>query len=197
MSRTRSVGVGDVAEHAAGADRGELLVVTDQPDTAAASDDELDGGVEGEGVGHAGLVDHHQGRRPDASDPVGQVVLVGGPGEFGEGVGVGVDLVAELRGGGRGRREPDHGAAGFGPGGGEGLHRGGFAGAGGRDRQLQPRPRGGHLADQRDLPGVQGDPVGGRLQQRQHRPPLEILHGRRSARRCRRAAAQRPGCGSR
>ena len=37
----RSVGVGDVAEHAAGADRGELLVVTDQPDTAAASDDEV------------------------------------------------------------------------------------------------------------------------------------------------------------
>ena len=37
----RSVGVGDVAERAAGADRGELLVVTDQPDTAAASDDEV------------------------------------------------------------------------------------------------------------------------------------------------------------
>ena len=36
-----SVGVGDVAEHAAGADRGELLVVTDQPNTAAASDDEV------------------------------------------------------------------------------------------------------------------------------------------------------------
>ena len=41
------VGVGDVAERAAGADRGELLVVTDQPDTAAASDDEMDGGVKG------------------------------------------------------------------------------------------------------------------------------------------------------
>jgi hypothetical protein len=78
---------------------------------------------------------------------------------------VGVDLVAQLRRGGRGRREPDHCAAGFGPGGGEGLHRGGFAGAG-RDRQLQPCPRGGHLADQRHLPGVQGDPVGARLQQR-------------------------------
>ena len=37
----RSVGVGDVAEHAAGADRGQLLVVTDQPNTAAASDDEV------------------------------------------------------------------------------------------------------------------------------------------------------------
>ena len=41
VSRTRAVGVGDVAEHAAGADRGELLVVTDQPDAAAASDDEV------------------------------------------------------------------------------------------------------------------------------------------------------------
>ena len=97
----RSVGVGDVAEHAAGADRGELLVVTDQPNTAAASDDEVDGGVKGKGVGHPGLVDHHQGRRPNPPGPVGQVVLVGGPGEFGEGVGVGVDLVAELGGGGR------------------------------------------------------------------------------------------------
>ena len=72
----RSVGVGDVAEHAAGADRGELLVVTDQPNTAAASDDEVDGGVKGKGVGHPGLVDHHQGRRPNPPGPVGQVVVV-------------------------------------------------------------------------------------------------------------------------
>ena len=53
------------------------------------------------GVGHPGLVDHDQGRRPNPPGPVGQVVLADGPGEFGEGVGVGVDLVAELRGGGR------------------------------------------------------------------------------------------------
>jgi hypothetical protein len=93
--------VGDVAEHAAGADRGELLVVTDQPNTAAASDDEMHGGVEGEGVGHPGLIDHDQGRRPNPAGPLGQVVLLKGPGEFGEGVGVGVDLVAKLGGGGR------------------------------------------------------------------------------------------------
>jgi hypothetical protein len=96
-----SVGVGDVAEHPAGADRGELLVVTDQPDAAAAFDDEVDGGIEGKGVGHPGLVNQDQGRRPNPSHPVGHVVVVGGPGEFGEGVGVGVDLVAELGGGGR------------------------------------------------------------------------------------------------
>ena len=38
----------DVAEHPAGADRGELLIITDQPDAAAAADDELDGGVQGQ-----------------------------------------------------------------------------------------------------------------------------------------------------
>ena len=37
----------DVAEHPAGADRGELLIITDQPDAATAADDELDGGVQG------------------------------------------------------------------------------------------------------------------------------------------------------
>jgi hypothetical protein len=45
----RAVGVLDVAEDAAGADRGELLIITDQPDTGTAIDGELDGGVEGEG----------------------------------------------------------------------------------------------------------------------------------------------------
>ena len=69
----RAVGGLDVAEHAAGADRGELLIITDQPDTAAATDDELDGGVQGEGVGHPGLVDDHQRGPADAFRPVGQV----------------------------------------------------------------------------------------------------------------------------
>jgi hypothetical protein len=57
-----AVSVFDVAEDAAGADRGELLIITDQSDTRTATDGELDGGVEGEGVGHAGFVDDHQGR---------------------------------------------------------------------------------------------------------------------------------------
>jgi hypothetical protein len=38
-------------EDAAGADRGELLIITNQSDTRAAVDGELHGGVEGEGVG--------------------------------------------------------------------------------------------------------------------------------------------------
>ena len=60
----RAVGGGDVAQDAAGADRGELLVVPDEPDLPAAGGDELDGGGQGEGVGHAGLVDDHQCRGP-------------------------------------------------------------------------------------------------------------------------------------
>ena len=65
-----AVGLLDVAEDTAGADRGELLIITDQPDTRTATDGELDGGVEGEGVGHAGFVDDHQCRRADRGRPV-------------------------------------------------------------------------------------------------------------------------------
>ena len=71
-----AVGVFDVAKHTAGADRGELLIITDQPDTPTATDDELDGGVEGQGVGHAGFVDDHQGRRADRCRPVRQVAVL-------------------------------------------------------------------------------------------------------------------------
>ena len=49
------VGVLDVAEDAAGADRSELLIITDQPDTRPESDGELGSGVEGEGVGQCRL----------------------------------------------------------------------------------------------------------------------------------------------
>jgi hypothetical protein len=55
-----AVGVGDIAEDAAGADRGELLIITNQPDTRTSIDRELHGRVEGEGVGHAGFIDDHQ-----------------------------------------------------------------------------------------------------------------------------------------
>ena len=68
----RAVLGADVAQDAAGADRGELLVVADQADAAAALEDELHGGVQGEGVGHPGLVDHHERRGVDAGHPVGQ-----------------------------------------------------------------------------------------------------------------------------
>ena len=65
----------DVAEDAAGSDRGELLIITDQPDTRPAVDGEPDCGVEGEGVGHAGLVDDDQRRRSDPRRPVREVAV--------------------------------------------------------------------------------------------------------------------------
>ena len=65
----------DVAEDTAGADRGELLIITDQPYIRTPSDGELDGGVEGQGVGHAGFIDDHQGRRADRCRPVRQVAV--------------------------------------------------------------------------------------------------------------------------
>ncbi len=43
-----AVGVFDVAKDAAGADRGELLIITDQPDAPTTTDHELHGGVEGD-----------------------------------------------------------------------------------------------------------------------------------------------------
>jgi hypothetical protein len=46
-----AVGVLDVAEDAAGADRGELLIITEQPATRTATNSELDDGVKGQGVG--------------------------------------------------------------------------------------------------------------------------------------------------
>ncbi len=71
-----AVGVFDVAKDAAGADRGELLIISDQPDTPTTIDGELHGRVEGEGVGHAGFVDDHQGRRADRCRPLRQVAVV-------------------------------------------------------------------------------------------------------------------------
>ncbi len=68
-----AVGVLDVAEDTAGADRGELLIISDQSDTRTAIDGELDGGVEGQGVGHAGFVDDHQCRRADRAAQSGRL----------------------------------------------------------------------------------------------------------------------------
>jgi hypothetical protein len=69
------VGLLDVAEDTAGADRGELLIISDQSDVRAAIDGELHGGVEGQGVGHAGFVDDHQGRRADPRSPIRQFAM--------------------------------------------------------------------------------------------------------------------------
>jgi hypothetical protein len=77
----RAVAGFDISEYAAGADRRELLVITYQPDTAAATD-ELHGSIQRQGVGHPGFVDDHQAGPADTVSPVGQVIVVDGPGEF-------------------------------------------------------------------------------------------------------------------
>ena len=76
-----AVGVLNVAEDAAGADRGELLIIADQADTGTATDGELDRGVEGQGVGYADFVDDQQCRRTDRRRPVGQVPVPQRPGQ--------------------------------------------------------------------------------------------------------------------
>jgi hypothetical protein len=48
----------------------KLLIITDQSDVRTAIDGELDCGVEGEGVGHAGFVDDQQRRRANPSRPI-------------------------------------------------------------------------------------------------------------------------------
>ena len=154
-----AVAVCDGAEDAAGADRGELLIIADQPDTRTTADRELDRGVEGEGVGHPGFVDDDQGRRPDRSGPVGQVAVLEGPGEFRQGVGADAGLLGEDRGRRGGGGEPDDLSAVLGPGQGEDAHGGGLAGAGRRDCQLHPCPGGAHLPDQGGLSGVEGGAV--------------------------------------
>ena len=64
-----AVRAGDVAQDSAGADRGELLVVSDEPDPGASVAAGGDDSVEGGRVGHAGLVDDDDGVRADAADP--------------------------------------------------------------------------------------------------------------------------------
>ena len=72
----------DVTEDAAGADRRELLIITDQPNAAAAADHELHSGIQGEGVGHPGFVDDHQRRPADGFRPIRQVSVLDGPGQL-------------------------------------------------------------------------------------------------------------------
>ncbi len=106
--RDRAVGLGQVTQDAAGGDRGELLVVADQPNRAAAADDPLDRRGEVGGGAQAGLVDDHQGALVDGLGPRGQPHLRQGVDEFGQGVAVrravGADLGAQhgARHGGRG-----------------------------------------------------------------------------------------------
>jgi hypothetical protein len=87
------VNVLDVAEDATSTDRGELVIITNQPDTRAAVESESDCGVEGQGVGHASLVDDQQGRRAEPGRPVRQFTVLEGPGQFGQSVGADAGLL--------------------------------------------------------------------------------------------------------
>ena len=69
------MGLFDVAEDAASTDRGELLIITDQPNTRTSIDGEPDCGVEGESVSHAGLIDDDQRRRSDTRCPVREIAV--------------------------------------------------------------------------------------------------------------------------
>jgi hypothetical protein len=105
----------DIAQNTAGADRRELLIITDQPDAASSLHDEVDCGVEGEGVGHTRFVDDHQHGLGGAGGPVGQVAVINGPAQLRQRVGRRTDALAELGGCcGRGR-ESEHLAAAVGP----------------------------------------------------------------------------------
>jgi len=154
-----AVGVGDVAEDAAGADRGKLLIITDQADTCTASDGELQRGVEGQGVGHAGFVDDQQGSTAQPLPPIGQFTVPQRPGEFGEGVGADAGLLGKNSGCGSRRGHAEHLATVLGPGQGDGTHGGRFSGAGRGDRELQPGARRAHLPDQEGLPSIEGSSV--------------------------------------
>jgi hypothetical protein len=89
-----AVNVLDVAEDATGSDRSELLIITNQPNTRAAAESELNCGVEGEGVGHAGFVDDDQRRWSNRRCPVRESPVSQRPGEFGQSVGANPGLFA-------------------------------------------------------------------------------------------------------
>ena len=75
------------------------------------------------------------------------VWVLEGPGEFGQCVGRYAGGVAELRCRGGRRGQPDHLTAAVAPRPSQGAHSGGLPGAGGSDRQLQPRPGGAHVTN--------------------------------------------------
>jgi hypothetical protein len=101
----RAMGVFDVAKDTAGTNGGQLLIITDQPNTATAANNELDGGVQEKCVRHPGLIDQDQHRGTNPVNPLWGLVIqvLEGPHEFGEGVAGRTGVVVELssRRGGR------------------------------------------------------------------------------------------------
>jgi hypothetical protein len=118
--------------------------------------------VEGEGVGHPGLVDHQQRLRPDRCGPLGDgSIVVDRPAEPSQGVGrhAGgrIQLVRGCGGGG----QAENVAAPAGPRVGEHLQGGGLPGPSRRNDQLDAPTIGSQRLDHRRLAGVQVEAVGG------------------------------------
>lgn len=80
------VGLGEVAQDAAGGDGGQLLVIAGEAHAGPARQRVTDEGVQVDGGGDAGFVDDEQGVRTDAGEPFSGGV-VGGSGGAAPGVG--------------------------------------------------------------------------------------------------------------
>ena len=105
--------------------------------------------------------------RPDGGDQAA-VGLVGQvPGRAWRASRPAAGLLGERGSGGRRRREPEHVAAGLGPRGGQHPHRGGLAGPGRGEGELDVGRRRWPSPHQRGLGRVERDTVGGRGQHRQ------------------------------
>ena len=88
----------DVTQDAAGADRGELLVIADQPDAAPGIEDVADHLEQAQRVGHARLIDQHERALIDAGQVRVGGALVEVPAQLGQCVGGRTGLVAQLLG---------------------------------------------------------------------------------------------------
>jgi hypothetical protein len=151
--------LGQVAEDTARGDRGQLLVVPDQADAAASLENMVDDGGEVLGSHHPRLVDDDEGARADRRERRDPAVARGGRGaveELGDGLGGGVDGLAELVCCDGGGCEPDDLPAATTPGLREGGHRGGLAAARRSEGDLDAGPTGGEGADELGLTGVEG-----------------------------------------
>jgi hypothetical protein len=152
--------LGQVAEDTARGDRGQLLVVPDQSDASPSLENMVDDGGEVLGSHHPGLVDNDEGPWADGRECRDPAVAGGGRGtveELRDGLGGGVDSLAELvcrHGGGC---EPDDLPAATTPGLREGGHRGGLAAARRSEGNLDTGPTGGEGADEIGLTGVEGE----------------------------------------
>ena len=93
----RAVAVFDVAEDTAGTDGSQLLIITDQPNTAAAANNELDGGVQ-ESVSAipASSINTNVEGPILKSIPAARIQVLEGPGEFGECVAGRTGVIVEL-----------------------------------------------------------------------------------------------------